>query len=150
MLLKTLNELLLERKVDAQYVTLLVLLWESRERQFTIANAGSSPPLICRKGKTFTVKAEGVPLGLLEDREYESHVQTMHPGDVLLLFSDGFQDQMNSLGEEYDRAHLAAALKSVHALPAQAIANAIFADLDKFAGGRAQFDDQTLVVLKIT
>ena len=150
MLLKKLNELLLERKVDAQYVTLLVLLWESRERQFTIANAGSSPPLICRKGKTFTVKAEGVPLGLLEDREYESHVQTMHPGDVLLLFSDGFQDQMNSLGEEYDRAHLAAALKSVHALPAQAIANAIFADLDKFAGGRAQFDDQTLVVLKIT
>ena len=32
-LMQALNEVLLERKVDAQYVTLMVLLWESRDRQ---------------------------------------------------------------------------------------------------------------------
>ena len=30
MLMQSLNEALLERKVDAQYATLLVLLWEPR------------------------------------------------------------------------------------------------------------------------
>ena len=36
-LMQALNESLLERKVDAQYATLLVALWESRSRLLTIS-----------------------------------------------------------------------------------------------------------------
>ncbi len=47
-LLKQINDVLLERKVDAQYVTLCVLEWEPERRRLVIANAGAVPPLICR------------------------------------------------------------------------------------------------------
>jgi phosphoserine phosphatase RsbU/P len=149
MLLQSLNEALLERRVDAQYVTLLVMLWEPRERQFTIANAGNTLPIVCRRGKIHTPKAEGVPLGLLEDRTYDAHTEDMESGDVVVLFSDGFQDQHNPEGEEYGRARLGRVLKSGCEQPPGAIVNAIMADLDEFKGDKPQFDDQTLVVIKV-
>ena len=71
MLMQSLNETLLERKVDAQYATLMLALWEPRLRQFKICNAGAEPPLIYRNGEIIKPQTEGVPIGLLEDREYD-------------------------------------------------------------------------------
>ena len=36
-----------------------------------MANAGAEPPLIWRRGEFIKPRVEGVPIGLLEDREYE-------------------------------------------------------------------------------
>lgn len=71
LLLKTLNQALLERKVDARYIALLVLLWDAATRQFTMANAGAPAPMVCRRGHVLHPRVEGIPLGLLPDREYE-------------------------------------------------------------------------------
>lgn len=54
-LMKRLNEILLERKVDAQYVTLTLLSWNPKKRQLTLANAGALPPLLCRGGERIRV-----------------------------------------------------------------------------------------------
>ena len=71
-LMQALNEVLLERKVDAQYATLLVAaVGAATPRRFVMANAGAEPPMICRNGEILKPKVEGVPIGLLEDREYE-------------------------------------------------------------------------------
>ena len=69
--MRALNEALIERKVEARYVTLLVLLWDPATRQIVMANAGALPPMICRGGEILKIRVEGVPLGLLESREYE-------------------------------------------------------------------------------
>src|SRR5581483_1467313 len=45
-LLHALNEALIERKVEARYVTLLVMLWHPHSGQFSMANAGSLPPMV--------------------------------------------------------------------------------------------------------
>ncbi|MGH9663130.1 MAG: GAF domain-containing protein, partial [Bryobacteraceae bacterium] len=71
LLLKSLNETLMERRVDAQYATLLVLLWESRQRKLILGNAGAEPPLVFRRGEVLKPRVEGVPIGLLEETEYE-------------------------------------------------------------------------------
>src|SRR3954451_19503563 len=62
-LMKRINEILLERKVDAQYVTLLLMYWNTKTRALTISNAGGLTPLICRNGERLRVAAEGIPLG---------------------------------------------------------------------------------------
>jgi sigma-B regulation protein RsbU (phosphoserine phosphatase) len=115
----------------------------------TVANAGASPPLLCRKGVVGEISIEGTPLGLLENRDYDSHSELLQSGDVVLLYSDGFQDQHNPQREEYGRARLGEIFRKVAHKPAQAIVNAVFSDLDRFAGGHPQFDDQTIVVLKV-
>ena len=148
-LLAMLNDVLLERKIDSQYVSLLVMLWISRECKFVMANAGAIPPMICRQGEILKPKVEGVPAGLLDDREYEEITFEGKPGDVMLLYSDGIQDQLRSPDQEYGRVRLANALKRHCSLDAESLADAILKDLDTFANGAPTFDDETLMVVRV-
>jgi sigma-B regulation protein RsbU (phosphoserine phosphatase) len=148
-LMQSLNESLLERKVDAQYATLLVALWESRLRRLTLCNAGAEPPMILRNGEIIKPKAEGVPIGLLEDRQYEEIEFMAEIGDTILLFSDGVEDQLNAREEDYSRLRVIRMLKKHGAESPAAFAKAIFADLDSFREGTPITDDQSIVVMRV-
>lgn len=148
-LLRTLNENLMERQVPAQYVTLLAMLWQSRERVFKIANAGSAPPLVCRGGEVLRPEVSGVPVGLLDNMEYEETEFEAQHGDVVLLYSDGISDQQDESGEDYGRRKLKRTLSACCEMRAQEIADRIIEDLEAFRGPIPVHDDQTLVVLKV-
>jgi sigma-B regulation protein RsbU (phosphoserine phosphatase) len=146
-LLRALNEALIERKVDARYVTLLLMLWHGHSTEFTIASAGALPPLICRGGEILKVSAAGVPLGLLESREYEEVTIQAQSGDVVVLYSDGITDHLDPASREYGRSRLAGLVRAHCEESARELVQRIFADLDGF--NAALFDDQTLVVFKV-
>lgn len=148
-LMNAINEALLERKVDAQYVTLLLMLWDWRERTFVVSNAGSLPPMICRRDERIHTKAEGIPLGLLEDRTWDEIIVTTEPGDALVLYSDGVQDQQNTREQEYGDERLFKVLRKLCAQSPQEVVDAVFADLDRYREGVPVFDDQTLIVIHI-
>jgi sigma-B regulation protein RsbU (phosphoserine phosphatase) len=148
-LLRTLNRVLRERIVETRYVTLMVMVWEREQQKFVMANAGAEPPIICRKGEILKPRVEGVPAGLLDDREYEELIVDVQSGDLILLHSDGVTDQPNPKDHEYGRGNLARALRRLCGKDPQVVADEILADLDEFADGAAQFDDQTLIVMKV-
>lgn len=150
MLMQSLNEALLERRVDAQYATLTVLLWEPRSGVLTYCNAGGEPPMILRGGKVLTLKAAGVPIGLLDDRQYEEGVSQTERGDTILLFSDGVQDQVSEQEKHFSRGRIQETLIRHGSAAAQKVADALFAELDQFRDGVAITDDQTVVVMKVT
>jgi sigma-B regulation protein RsbU (phosphoserine phosphatase) len=145
-LLRALNDALIERKVESRYVTLCVLLWDPVTRQIVMANAGSLPPMICRANEIVKVRVEGVPLGLLDSREYEEVPFQLERGDLLALYSDGITDHINLAGVEYGRGRLAQVIRSHCHLSAADLVNEIFKDVDRFA--RNAFDDQTVFVMK--
>jgi sigma-B regulation protein RsbU (phosphoserine phosphatase) len=148
-LLRTLNQTLLERKVDARYVALLVLLWEAEGRRLTMANAGALPPIICRGDAILRPRVEGIPLGLLPERDYEETVVEARAGDLVVLYSDGITDQPNPAGDEYGRGRLIQLVRTVCSEPPGSVIAALFADLDRFTEFAPAFDDQTLVVLRV-
>jgi sigma-B regulation protein RsbU (phosphoserine phosphatase) len=148
-LLRLLNRILRERIVESRYVTLTVLVWERAKQRFVIANAGGAPPMICRKGEILKPKVEGVPAGLLDNREYEELNFEVQSGDLMVLYSDGITDQPNPKEEEYGRGHLSRALRRLCGKGPEVVADEILADLDRFAGVVPRFDDQTLIVLKV-
>ncbi len=148
-LMKRLNEILLERKVDAQYVTLLLMHWQKQTREITLANAGSVPPMICRNGERLKVRIEGVPLGLLDNRDYDEISIQAEPNDLILLYSDGIQDQQNPAGEEYGNGRLFKVAKKFCGQPSKAIVDGVFADIEEFTAGGPMNDDQTIVAIKV-
>jgi sigma-B regulation protein RsbU (phosphoserine phosphatase) len=148
-LLRTLNQTLLERKVDARYVALLVLLWEAEGRRLTMANAGALPPIICRGDAILRPRVEGIPLGLLPERDYEETVVEARAGDLVVLYSDGITDQPNPAGDEYGRGRLIQLVRTVCSEPPGSVIAALFVDLDRFTEFAPAFDDQTLVVLRV-
>lgn len=147
-LMKLLNEALLERKVDAQYATLSLLTWEAATRAFTLASAGTLPPLLWRKGEISETETVGVPIGLLEDQEYDQIKVATEPGDVLLLYSDGVEDQLHD-SDEYGRERLKAVLAGARKTSPAELVDRIFADIDEFRGGTPLTDDQTVIALRV-
>lgn len=148
-LLKSLNDTLMERQVPARYVTLLVMLWRAAEKKFIMANAGSTTPLVCRGGQILQPHAAGVPVGLLENIDYEETEFQAKSGDVFVLFSDGVQDQGNPTGEEYGRRRLRRFLEARCCDPAQEIADGLLADIEEYRETTPVHDDQTVIVLKV-
>lgn len=146
-LMKALNDALAQQKLEGRYVTLLIILWHAHSKCFTMSNAGGSPPMICREGNIFKVEVEGVPLGLLSDREYDEVVFQALPGDLVVLFSDGVSDHLSPAGEEYGRNRLADVVRRSCGLTTKQIIEEVFTDLDKFNMDR--FDDQTLLVMRV-
>jgi sigma-B regulation protein RsbU (phosphoserine phosphatase) len=146
-LLKALNDVLVERKVEARYVTLCVLLWDPATRRVEMANAGALPPMICRGDEILKVRIEGVPLGLLDAREYEEVPFQAEPGDTIVLYSDGITDHMNSSSTEFGRGRLAHLIRANCHLPAADLIGVIFNELDRWS--TKKFDDQTLFVMKV-
>ena len=149
-LMKALNEALLERKVDAQYVSLVLLVWDSAKRRLTMANSGAVPPVILRNGEAMKLKVEGVPLGLLEEREYEDTVFEAQAGDLVTLMSDGVLDQPGANKEpEFGRGRLLRVLTRTCKKPAAQIVESVLQELDRFAGDTPRFDDQTLLAMRV-
>ncbi len=150
LLVKALNELLLERKVDAQYATLLLAQWEPESRRLLMANAGAEPPLLLHAGQVTRPMAEGVPIGLLEDREYDEVELRLEVGDLLLFYSDGIEDQLNAGDRDFSRDRVEQLLLQQATASPQAIADTFFAALDEFRGATPITDDQTIVAVRIT
>lgn len=149
MLMRAVNDALVERKVDAQYVTLLVALWDGGRHELVMANAGGVPPLICRRGEIIRPKVAGVPLGLFDHQEYEETVFAALPGDVILFCSDGVEDQPNPDNEHYGFKRLQKFLPRLVNLPAVEIVKALETDIDRFKDTAPVHDDQSLIVMKV-
>ena len=148
-LLKSLNDSLQERKLDSQYVVMLYSVWNDDNRTLQIANAGATQPLICRGGEVETIKAEGFPLGMFPNVDYEEFTLATQPGDSIIFFSDGITDAQNDAEEMFGDDRLKAVVKKTWQKSATKIADAILAEVGKFQHGRERFDDETVVVLKV-
>jgi phosphoserine phosphatase RsbU/P len=148
-LMQTLNDLLMERRVGDKYLTLLVLMWRPQSGSLVVANAAGIPPMIVRGSTLIEPHIEGFPLGLFPGRDYDEHTFQTEPGDLILLYSDGIQDQQNAEGKDYGTARLRTFLPTVSSLPTRQIVEAIFVDFDHFRAGTRIQDDQTLIAIRV-
>jgi sigma-B regulation protein RsbU (phosphoserine phosphatase) len=112
-----------------------------------MSNAGATLPLICRGKEIVDLKMEGVPIGLLPDREYDEVEFKARSGDLIVLYSDGVSDHLNPEGKDYGRERLARVIRRRTGLKPDEVVKTVLADLDKF--NTTLFDDQTLIVMKV-
>ena len=148
-MMKVLNDRLCERRVDGQYVTLLLVRWDAVEKKLTFASAGGGLPLLMRDGEVTRLHLEGVPLGLLENREYEDINHEVKTGDRIGLFSDGFEDQTNAEGDVFGQTELERYFRKFRKVAPASIFNKMLAELDLFRAAVPIHDDQSALILKV-
>ena len=148
-MLVTLNDALQERRLDSQYVAMLFAVWDDSNQTLQLANAGAVQPLFCRAGEVTTVRAEGIPLGMFPNVEYEEFSLSTQPGDSIIFFSDGIVDAQNAGKEMFGNDRLVAIVQANQQKSAAGLAEAILSGLTEFQGGVDHFDDETLVVLRV-
>ncbi|MEJ2079623.1 MAG: SpoIIE family protein phosphatase [Acidobacteriota bacterium] len=143
------NHIFCQSTIASHYATLVGVRAE-RSGALTMVNAGHCTPLIVREEGVEHIDSTGFPLGVFCDAEYQIHRSMLHPGDGLFLYTDGFSEAHDSLGEEYGSERLTALLRqSGHLSPRELIATSM-KSLDSFRSETALFDDLTLIHLKRT
>ena len=147
-MLSRLNKALLKRPVRGRYVSLIYATWDERERVFRIANAGLPYPVCVRGGKAFPIKAAGLPLGMFEEAEYEEHTLTCGPGDLVVFYTDGVTEAINSEYEDFGAERLEEVISSHAGETADRVVSAIFFAVASHAKGLETYDDQTVIAVR--
>lgn len=92
----------------------------------------------------------GMPIGLIDDVSpfiAESSVE-LHPGDVVVLYTDGITEAASPSHALYGADRLTATVVRHRREPAEAIKAAVVADVRAHINDQQVFDDLTLIVLK--
>ena len=148
-LLRRLSLILLERKIEGHFITLTYAIWEPRTKTLRLANAGMPLPLLVRKGQCRPIRAEGIPLGLLEHAQYQEVSVGLQSGDLFAMFSDGIVEAANTKHEEFGPRRLENVLRQNFHRSPQEIIDTLFEEVREFEQGRPPRDDQTIVLLRV-
>src|SRR6266404_2087387 len=148
-MLAAVNYSLAERRIEAQFVSLIYAVWDDVNRSLQVANSGLPRPVYCHEGKTQLIEATGLPLGLFDEAEYDEFTFQAHSDDVFVFFSDGILDATNKAGDLFGRTRLEKVIAEQCANSAESMVKTIFKAVAEHASGVETFDDQTVVAIKV-
>ncbi len=151
-ILANLNNVIREKTTMKVFMTMALTLWDEQTRTAYYVNAGHPPVLYfdSEKKKVLEIKLPGVALGLTEDLVTQMQKIQLKPNDVLLMYSDGIPEAVNSQGDQYGMQRLRRIVQDAASdlYTAKGIKNAVLADVVEHIAGGERTDDMTVVVLK--
>jgi len=145
-----LNNLLEESVSDGKFATLFYCLISTKDNIITYTNAGHNPPMIFRTdGSIDTLTIGGIVLGYLQNEVYKQTTLPFKNGDLLLCYTDGITEALNSDGEEFGEQRLQQVVqKNIH-LSSYDLRNAILQEVNQFTEREDELsDDRTLLIVK--
>ena len=142
--------------LDARnFITMTYAMIDEEKRTMRMSRAGHNPILHYRapQGEIDIVQPGGIGLGLARNGVFEKTLEEverkLNSGDVLLFYTDGLTEAMNSQNQLYGLPRVSQILLQNRDLSAEEIKTAIFRDLQFFLQSNAPQDDVTMVLLKV-
>jgi sigma-B regulation protein RsbU (phosphoserine phosphatase) len=148
-MLSAVNLSLAERRIEAQFVSLIYAVWDDEHRTLLVANSGLPRPVLLHDGMNTVVEATGLPLGLFDDASYDEFSFKMKPGDVFVFFSDGILDARNRRGEMFGRGRVEQIIAECGGASADCMVDSLFKAVAEHSAGVEAFDDQTVLAIKV-
>ena len=146
-LMTRLNHGLFRRAIEARFLTSFYGML-SPDGSFTYCNAGHNAPLLVTKSGIRRLETGGVVLGLFDSATFEEETLKLAPGDLIVLFSDGVTEAMNSESEEFTDERLIACANAHLGETPQQVLDALLSDVHAFCAGEPQSDDVTAVLVR--
>ncbi len=136
------NRFFTHKHIGEKYATVIIARIR-RDGELEYVNCGHVPPLLVCNNEIIRPGHGNLPVGLLADAAYESDRCNLHPGDRLVMVTDGVTEAENARGDFFDNERLEVAAKKGRL-------DDIFAAVADFCGGTPLNDDCTVVELIYT
>ncbi|MCR4408418.1 MAG: SpoIIE family protein phosphatase [Anaerolineae bacterium] len=146
------HDFLLHVSSADMFVTVFYGILDARTQELRYVRAGHDRPIFyCGgTGEVSLLEGHGRFLGMIEDDpDLEERSLRLRPGDLLVLYSDGLTDAVNSSGERYGVQRLMDSVTAWAGKPATGICDAVFDQVLAFQGETRQFDDMALMVVQV-
>lgn len=149
--LARINALLVRELPRNDFATCIYCQYVPELRRISFANAGHPAPLLFRKATKVlkTLPSGGYPVGLFPDAEFTETDETLEPGDVLLLLTDGLLKLAGSERELYGMARLQEAIKRSAGGGVNDVHDCLLEDIRSFAGDGTPNDDLTFMLIEV-
>jgi len=151
--LERINRLIADQVEPGRFVTLFYGVVDPGAGVVRYTSAGHNPVLlVSRDGGAAWMGDGGVPLGVLPTATYAAAQVALEPGDVLVAYSDGVTEAegpgADGETELFGEERLARTVTSLRGQSVESILSGVLEAVRRFAAGRPQADDITLVVLR--
>ncbi len=150
-----LNRVLSQDVSEDMFISMLYMVLNTATRELTVARAGHERPILSSgDGSGFTIiDSPGIAIGISDTPTFERvlHEVTLplKPGDVVVAYTDGVTEGMNLQGEEWGVDSFLDAVRIAAEEGAHSVLNNVRQRLERFAGNRPQYDDMTLLALRV-
>ncbi len=147
-LVSALNKQLFANTAPEKYATFFFGLFDEHSRTLTYTNAGHLSPLLLRNGEVTPLDSNGMVVGAFSFSTYDESCLTMHPGDLLVCYTDGITEPENAYGEEFGEERLIDLVKKhVHRDDSE-IVHIVLDAVRSWTGSPELFDDMTLLLAR--
>ena len=147
------NGFLYQSTETNRYATFFYAQIEDHCQRLRYVNAGHNPPYLVRRSETradiVELRTGGTVLGLFAEAAYDEGHIDLHPGDVVVAFTDGVTDALNPEGEEFGEERLKEVLRGAVGAPADRISTGLAGRMREWIGDAEQHDDLTFVVVAV-
>ncbi|HEY2390042.1 MAG TPA: PP2C family protein-serine/threonine phosphatase [Candidatus Angelobacter sp.] len=148
--IRELNDALYQSSTSERYSTLFCGALNSTRDQMTYVNAGHIPPFIVRKDGHIERTTEGdMPIGLMPSVPYRHHTIHLNRGDLIVCVSDGIVEAQKMDGELWEESRLESILLEFRHEPVRHLAERLIRGVDEFVGSVDQFDDITIIIIRL-
>ena len=146
----SINGLLQRSTTEGSYATFFLAKFDRATRQLTCVNAGHNPPMLASSTKNTRLLTIGGPIiGAFPEQRYEQQTLTLNHGDMLLIYTDGVTEARNPDGVEFGEERLRSVLLEARFFSASTAGEHVIAKVLEWQGDSSQYDDITLIVMKV-
>ncbi|HNX22744.1 MAG TPA: SpoIIE family protein phosphatase [Spirochaetota bacterium] len=133
-----------------KFATLFFMIYNRATEELSFSNAGHGPLFCYRAAENACTRTslDGVPIGIMEEVEYKQAKVKFHPGDMVVLYTDGITEMRNANKEEYGLPRVHRLLMNNHNLSAAEFLELLINDVEMFRGDTPPHDDTTAMVFK--
>jgi phosphoserine phosphatase RsbU/P len=136
---------------NGTFVTAFYGIYDPKNRTLKYSRAGHCPPRIkrCSKGIIESMDAApSLPLGIDPDETYEDMIETLHPGDVVVFYTDGIIESRERSGELFGVERLDQIINECASDPETIIRRTLLA-IEDFTNDAPPLDDLTMLITKV-
>jgi serine phosphatase RsbU (regulator of sigma subunit) len=148
-LITRLNVQVCRHAPGTRFITLFYGVYDRLSGELIYVNAGHTPPLLLRSGRTIDRLNEGgVALGLFEHSTYVTGRTVLQLDQLLAIYSDGITEAENPAGRPFDEQGLESALLANRGESVSAIGAAIVHTVEQYTADTRLADDLTILLLR--
>jgi sigma-B regulation protein RsbU (phosphoserine phosphatase) len=148
--LERINRLYIHNINFTTFVTVFFGRFDPQTRTLCYANAGHPALLYRAESDQFTwLQRTGPAIGLVEDYPFRLEEVQLRSGDILILYTDGLTEAMNSQNSQFGDQALAEVIHRNKDGSAQGLIAGILGAVNTYIRGSALADDLTLMVSKV-
>ncbi len=143
------NQTLYRDTEAEQFATLSYGVLNETTRMFTYVTALCPPPIVVRDGAITELDTGGLAVGILPDQEYAQARLQLEPGDLLVMYSDGYSEIFNEDDEMFGDERVRDCVLAKAHLDPEDLIEELEAEIEGFLRGSDHGDDRTIVVVAI-